>query len=53
METGVSREIGVAYYDHMMPAGCNKMIRSVSINYDDVITGFAFFDKDGALLWSI
>ncbi len=42
------------YYDHMMPSDALHKIRSVNIYHDcDYITGFCFFDKDGALLWKI
>ncbi len=42
-----------AYYDHMMPEGSHMMIRSVTIHYNYVISGFSFYDKEGALLWEI
>jgi hypothetical protein len=42
------------YFDHYMPEGCHKMIRSVSIHHNsNLIYGFFFFDKEGALLWKI
>jgi hypothetical protein len=42
------------FYDHMMPAGSHKKIRSVRINgYSGNIEGFMFFDKEGALLYKI
>ncbi len=39
----------------MIPANALTKIRSVIINYHYLghITGFKFFDKDGALLWEI
>jgi hypothetical protein len=37
----------------MIPDNALKRIRSVTIHYFDVIFGFSFFDKDGALLWKI
>ncbi len=37
----------------MMPEDALKKIRSVRIDYNDIIYGFSFFDKDGALLWEI
>ncbi len=41
-------------YTHMFPAGSQNTIRSVSIYYStDAITGFRFFDKEGALFWEI
>ncbi len=42
------------YYDHMMPEGCHKRIRSVRIHHNSsCIVGFSFFDKEGALLYKI
>ncbi len=41
-------------YTFMMPEGSHKMIRSVNIHYGAAyITGFSFFDKEGALLYKI
>ncbi len=42
-------------YDHFIPSDALNKIRSVDIHYyyTDCITGFSFFDKDGALLWEI
>ncbi len=41
-------------YGHMIPKYALSKIRSVTIHHDnDRITGFSFFDKDGALLWKI
>ncbi len=37
----------------MIPADALNKIRSVTIYYYTCITGFSFFDKDGALLWKI
>ena len=38
----------------MIPADALHKIRSVNIHHDNRwITGFSFFDKDGALLWEI
>ncbi len=40
----------------MIPVDAIKKIRRFDIHYDDhhgYITGFSFFDKDGALLWKI
>ncbi len=37
----------------MMPADAHNKIRSVTIHYYECISGFSFFDKDGALLWKI
>ncbi len=36
-----------------MPKRSHNKIRSVRIHYFDYIRGFAFFDKEGALLWEI
>ena len=41
-------------YTHMIPKDAIKKIGRVDIHYDDhYISGFSFFDKDGALLWEI
>ncbi len=40
-------------YTHMLPEGSHKMIRAVRVYYYYSITGFQFFDKDWALLWTI
>ena len=42
-------------YTHMIPADALNRIRSITIHYHENyrITGFSFFDKDGALLWRI
>jgi hypothetical protein len=37
----------------MIPTDALKKIRLVSIHYYICITGFSFFDKDGALLYKI
>ncbi len=37
----------------MLPEGSHNKIRLVSIHYFGCITGFSFFDKEGALLWKI
>ena len=37
----------------MIPADSVNKIRSVTIHNRNFITGFSFFDKDGALLWKI
>jgi len=37
----------------MIPAGRLNKIRSVRINYHQVILGFKFFDKDKKLLWKL
>jgi hypothetical protein len=48
------RDDDLYYFDHMIPADALKRIRSVNIHYNDYyITGFFFFDKNGALLWEI
>ncbi len=48
------RDKYTTYYDHMMPEGSHTMIRTVTINHSiHSITGFSFFDKEGALLWEI
>ncbi len=42
------------YFDHMMPDGSHKRIRSVEIHhYSGYISRFSFFDTDGALIWEI
>ena len=41
-------------YSFMIPADALDKIRSVTIHYDpEYISGFSFFDKDGALLYKI
>ncbi len=41
-------------YDHIIPEDALLKIRSVTISYNtETISGFSFFDKDGALLWEI
>ncbi len=40
-------------YEHFIPADALNKIRSVNIHYNVWITGFCFFDKDGALLREI
>ncbi len=37
----------------MMAKNWHKRIRSVKIHYDYCITGFSYFDKDGAIFWSV
>ncbi len=40
----------------MIPADALQKLRSVTIHYhyyENGMTGFSFFDKDGALLWKI
>jgi hypothetical protein len=37
----------------MLPEGAHKKIRSVRIFYLEQVTGFSFFDKDGALIMSV
>ncbi len=46
----MQRDASVTYYDHMMPKGSHTRIRSANIYYMDNISGFSFFDKEGALL---
>jgi hypothetical protein len=48
-----SQRIEGEYYDHLIPEGCHKRIRSVSIFYSYCITGLSFFDKDKKLLWKL
>ena len=40
-------------YTYMIPKDALNKIRRVSIHYNNLIGGFSFFDKDGALLWKI
>jgi hypothetical protein len=50
-----SNQTDKTFYDHMMPEGSHKKIRSVEIyhyTYGNIL-GFMFYDKEGALLWRI
>ncbi len=42
------------YQDYMLPADSHERIRSVLIHHLSYhISGFSFFDKEGACLWKI
>ncbi len=53
-DRSAQRDEGVTYYDHLMPAGSHKRIRSVKIYHNRRwITGFEFLDKNKKLLCEI
>ena len=52
-QRSVQRDEDCDYFDHMIPAGRLNRIRSVRINFSNVILGFKFFDKEKKLLWKI
>ncbi len=48
------RDVGMTYYNHMMPEGSHKRIKSVEIYHgSDIILGFVFFDKHQKLIFKI
>ncbi len=53
-DRSTQRDEGCKYIDHMIPADALNKLRSVTIHaYSNIIRGFSFFDKDGALLLKI